>query len=136
MNSVYEPGPNDDSEPIPSRKTRSKTKPGARARKLAQLGTQARACLAMSWALRLCRGLAARSCRGLHGRIAAHRLPCRSAHARTLPRAQRPVPAPCPGLAVLYCNTAQPFAFASCHNTPRCIAVQCPAFLAAAVTIQ
>ena len=39
MNSVHEPGPNGDSETIPSRKTRSKTKPGARAPKLAQLGT-------------------------------------------------------------------------------------------------
>ena len=37
MNSVYEPGPNGDSETLPSRKTRSKTKPGARAPKLAQL---------------------------------------------------------------------------------------------------
>ena len=42
MNSVHEPGPNDDSETILSRKTRSKTKPGARAPKLVQLGTQAR----------------------------------------------------------------------------------------------
>ena len=42
MNSVHEPGPNGDSETIPSRKTWSKTKPGARAPKLAQLGTQAR----------------------------------------------------------------------------------------------
>ena len=41
MNSVHEPGPNGDSETIPSRKTRSKTKLGARAPKLAQLGTQA-----------------------------------------------------------------------------------------------
>ena len=42
MNSIHEPGPNSDSETLPSRKTRSKTKPGARAPKLAQLGTQAR----------------------------------------------------------------------------------------------
>ena len=42
MNSVHEPGLNGDSETIPSRKTRSKTKPGARAPTLAQLGTQAR----------------------------------------------------------------------------------------------
>ena len=37
MNSVHEPGSNGGSEQIPSRKTRSKTKPGARAPKLAQL---------------------------------------------------------------------------------------------------
>ena len=43
MNSVHEPGPNDDSETISSRKTRSKTNPGARAPKLAQLGTPRRA---------------------------------------------------------------------------------------------
>ena len=42
MNSVHEPGSNGDSETISSRKTRSKTNPGARAPKLAQLGTQAR----------------------------------------------------------------------------------------------
>ena len=40
MNSVHEPGPNGDSETLLSRKTRSKTKPGARAPKLAQRGTQ------------------------------------------------------------------------------------------------
>ena len=39
MNSVHEPGPNGDSETLPSRKTRLKTNPGARAPKLAQLGT-------------------------------------------------------------------------------------------------
>ena len=42
---------------------------------------------------------------------------------------QRAVPRawlPCPGLAVLYCNTTQSFALASCHNTPRCIAIQMP----------
>ena len=64
MNNVHEPGPNGDSETIPSQKIRSKTKLGARAPKLAQLGTQARACLAVLWALRPCRGLAARSYRG------------------------------------------------------------------------
>ena len=42
MNSVYEPGSNGDSKTISSRKTRSKTNPGARAPKLAQLGTPRR----------------------------------------------------------------------------------------------
>ena len=42
MNSIHEPGPNGDSETISSRKTRSKTNPGARAPKLAQLGTPRR----------------------------------------------------------------------------------------------
>ena len=33
---------------------------------------------------------------------------------------------PCPGLAVLYCDTAQPYSLSPCHNTPRCIAIQMP----------
>ena len=52
--------------------------------------------------------------------------PCRARLGPEPPRrarAARPAPAPCPGLAVLYCNTAQPFSLA-CHN---CIAIQCPA---------
>ena len=43
MNSVHESGQNGDSEIISSRKTRSKTNPGARAPKLAQLDTPRRA---------------------------------------------------------------------------------------------
>ena len=42
---------------------------------------------------------------------------------------QRAVPRawlPCPGLAVLYCNTAHPFSLVPCHNTPRCIVIQRP----------
>ena len=78
MNTVHEPGPNGDSETIPSRKTRSKTKPGARAPKLAQLGTPrcTQACPgarahAVSWPAQR------RIVAGLHSRIAASR--CRVA---------------------------------------------------------
>ena len=34
------------------------------------------------------------------------------------------IAAPCLRLAVLYCNTAQPFAFVSCHNILNCIAIE------------
>ena len=55
---------------------------------------QARACLAVLWALRPCRGLAAQSCRGLHGRIAActRAVSCALALCRSAPAvvSQRP----------------------------------------------
>ena len=135
MNSVHEPGPNGDSETIPSRKTRSKTKPCARAQTLAHLGKQARACLAVSWALRPCRGLAARSCHGLHDRIAGASVPCRG-RVRAQARPYRGLPCnTLPSLKlpflsqyiVLYCNAipAKP----DCCNTIYCIAIQstlCP----------
>ena len=116
MNSVHEPGPNGDLEPIPSRKTRSKTKPGARAPKLAHLGTQARTgarmpgrvmgATAMSWpscsvvsrpAWTYRRGLRAvsRACARRHSRIVV----CLATH--------------CP-------TSSSP----SCRNTLYCIAMQ------------
>ena len=98
MNSIHEPGPNGDSETLPSRKTRSKTKPGARAPKLAQLGTQAiigaiipgrvvgatavwwPSCPVMSrpaWPYRNTHARA--SCPAPQRRVAAPQRPCRSA---------------------------------------------------------
>ena len=71
MNSVHEPGPNGDSKTLPSRKTRSKTRPSARAPKLAQLTQPAcaqtrpgRARVVVSWPAQ--RSIVA----GLPGRIA------------------------------------------------------------------
>ena len=96
---------------------------------------QARACLAVSWALRPCRGLAARSCRGLHDRIAGASAPCRG-RVRSQTRPYRGLPCDTlPSLKlpflsqyiVLYCNAipAKP----DCCNTIYCIAIQstlCP----------
>ena len=72
MDNHHEPGPNGDSETAPSRK------PGQKLSQVhehqnwpswAHRRAQARACLAVSWALRPCRGLAARSYRGPSGRV-------------------------------------------------------------------
>ena len=89
MNSVHEPGPNADSETLPSRKTRSKNKPGARAPKLAQLALRHTRCVqAWSYCGR------AWPCRGRGPRpYYISRLPCRSAHPRApARRAARAVP--------------------------------------------
>ena len=63
--------------------------------------------------------------------------PCRE---RTGAVSQRAVPRawlPCPGLAVLYCDTVQPHSLAPCHSTPKCIVTQSPAKpTTASVTIQ
>ena len=88
MNSVHEPGPNGDSEKYrveklgrkPSQVHQHQNWPNWAHRR-----AKARACLAVSWALRPCHGLADRSSRGLHGRIAA----------RTGERAVSCAPAPC-----------------------------------------
>ena len=50
-------------------------------------------------------------------------------HACAPARLAARIAAPCPGLAVLYCNTAQPFALVSCHNTLNCIAIQFSPYL-------
>ena len=90
MNNVHEPGPNGDSETLPSRKTKSKTKPGVIAPKLAQLArpgarmaTRGRSYCgrvpAVSWpgtgrilgASASCRGVCACSCARCAARLAA-----------------------------------------------------------------
>ena len=140
MNSVHEPGPNGDSETLPSRKTRSKTKPGARAPKLAQLarpGAHWRAARmaarrrsyrgrvpVVSWpetgcivgASAPCRGLCACSCARCAARLAAQahciviQLPSRLATLVTI--------------HYVYCDTTANLQACLSHNTHECIAIQ------------
>ena len=90
MNSVHEPGPNGDSETILSRKIRSKTKLGARAPKLAQLGTPG-APRVHQWP---CRGRHSRPYRG-RGQVVSwpRPWPCRSLSCRIVASLSR-VPLP------------------------------------------
>ena len=72
------------------------------------------------------------SCRGLYGRVVVVAPGCVAGAGCRVVGAASAVSQyavsrtwlPCPGLAVLYCNTAQPFSLSPCHNTPRCIAIQ------------
>ena len=80
---------------------------------LANRRAQARACLAVSWVLRPCRGLAARSCHGLHDRIAGASAPCRG-RVRTQAQPYRGLP----------CDTLPASSSPSCRNTLYCIAMQ------------
>ena len=137
MNSVHEPGPNGDSETIPSRKFRSKTKLGARAPKLAQLGTPS-APRVHQWP---CRGRHSRPYRGRGPAVSWPRpWPCRSLSCRivaSLPRvpmrpaaprrpaspcpsssahrpSPAPLPAPCRGRV---CAQARPYRGLPCDTT-------------------
>ena len=135
MNSVHEPGPNGDLETLPSRKTKSKKKLGARAPKLAQLAprhAQVRAGLvvswpglAMSWArapvvLQLQAAMSQRSparpCASCRARRATRPCaPCRACSKRpsVVSWAQCRAPAPCRGrvralLCALCCASCSP----------------------------
>ena len=141
MNSVHEPGPNGDSETIPSRKIRSKTKPGARAPSWpAQVLTGARmATRGRSYCGRVPIVSWSRPwpCRGLHGRVVVcmavswpawpYRRPPLGRVAA--PRAQRPLCALCrapvrlrPAPVSCRRHNARP-----CRRCCGCIAIQpCP----------
>ena len=148
MNSIHEPGPNGDSETIPSRKTRSKTNLGARAPKLAQLGTQARISARMPGRVVGTTIVSWPSCPVVSRPAWLYR----SAHARA--RAVSCIPAPCPAPQRRVAAPQRP-----CRSAPaavsqallraagrvvglavHCIATQCPTlplvFQLAAVTIQ
>ena len=131
MNSVHELGSNGDSETLPSQKTRSKTEPGARAPKLAQLAQPVRTGrvrVAVSWAAWPYRSRAPRPCRSAPRALAPARLPllpllprapCRAPCAFT--RMQRTclcrAPAPCTRLPSALHAQRLPSAHAPCHDT-------------------
>ena len=130
MNSVHEQCPKSDSETVLSPKTcwvhqvlsllAQLAHPGARRR------AQARACLAVSWALRPCCGSGPRPCR-------RRRAPCRGYRPQVVvswAQGYRVVAWP-PGRVATQLPTP---ALAPCHNTPRCIATKTPHSLAS-VTI-
>ena len=111
MNSVHEQCPNSDSETVLSQKLGQVHHVHSHSSACAHRLRPGRAHVAVS--------------QPKVGRIAG--LGCRIVGAGAV--SQRVVPRawlPCPGFAVLYCNTAQPFSLAPCHNTPRCIAIQRP----------
>ena len=129
MNSVHEPGPNGDSKTPPSRKTRSKTKPVARAPNWPSQRTrrsQARARVAVSWpaqrrvvaetlAVSQAQGAVSWAlpapCSGCRRRVAVRCAARSAAVSWAVPR---------------YNPASSPPALASYHNTPRCIAIQSP----------
>ena len=111
MNSVHEQCPKSDSETVLSPKTGwvYQVPSPASTPRCAQALPGAR--VAVSWRPQR--------------RVAVHRLPCRKpqpAVAVSWPCAARPA-WPCRGLAVLYCDTAQPCLAPFSHNTPECIAI-------------
>ena len=100
---------------------------------------QARACLAVSWALRPCRGLAARSYRGPSGRVmgagyaparpyrrhsAARWLAVSWAGCVVLQHSPAFPPQACHNTICLYCDTGFLTSLTACCITIHCIAIQ------------
>ena len=135
MNSVHEPGPNGDSQTALSRKLGQKL---SRVTKTpnwpswAHRRAQACACLAVSWALLPCRGRGPRPSHGsgprpCRRRRAPYRGPCQRRVVGAGAVSQRAVlrtRLPCPGLAMLYCNTSQPFLLRPVTIQFVCIGIQ------------
>ena len=117
MNNAHEPGLNGDSETIPGRKTRSKTKPGARAPKTGPAGHTGAHRRAHAW-----------PCRERYGRVVAE-LPGRVAACMAVSQAPpRRVAGVCArrhSRIVVCLTTHYPASSSpSCRNTLYCIAMQ------------
>ena len=117
MNSVHEPGPNGDSETLPSRKTRLKTKPSARAPKLVQLAR-----LGAHWRAQ------ARAWPRAGGRIVAGSRPCRGQGPVVSWAPQRRVvrPAPCHSAPAAVSQAQLRAAGRVVGLAVHCITTQCP----------